>query len=80
MPLVYPNRAPASRMHTQEPAVVLINDQLMLLSAMTHALETAGLTVAAFERGSAALEDAAITTASVVVSDWTNPPLGGHGL
>lgn len=67
-------------MLNQEPAVVLVNDEPMLLSAMTHAMENAGLTVTAFARGSAALEDAAIATASVIVSDWTNPPLGGHGL
>lgn len=64
----------------QPALVVLVNNELALLSYVTRALEQVGLRVLAFADAREALAAPEMAAASLLVTDCHNPPLHGLGL
>ena len=62
----------------KKPFVVVVNNDLADVIGRT--LDAGGIDAIPFVSGPEALADDRLKDASLVISDWHNPPLWGHGL
>ena len=61
----------------QSPFVVLVDDDQAVLQALTFALESEGIPVRSFASAKAALDDAGIADAGVLIVDYRLPGMNG---
>ncbi|MGD9803399.1 MAG: response regulator transcription factor [Hyphomicrobiaceae bacterium] len=62
------------------PSIIIVDDDRATIGAISGILREAGYAPTAHASGSNALADPRLETADLVISDWTNAPLGGLGL